>query len=349
VVAAKRGGGGIYRRVFGRMSAVNERLESAATTVVVAEVFATSALVLGRSEVLLLALFLFLWVHIGREVAGGGAGASSRERLYAGVLDRTQLVLLGLASRVAVSYSDFTSVQSVAVPGSVVVYKLGVLLCMLVFTAVLLHGNALAGLVSVVLYMVSDAIALLLESGDEGMLVPCVAFVLLVCSARVRPWVDGFVGGLGVVLDVVYMASVNWVLDLVADNSTEPLQHIALLVLLLFILEVCSAVEPTLRETQSYALFKVSSLVFAYFLSWRADAVCVLCIAVLALVVTRMSEWRATGYQLVVLVLLALITYEFNVMMSLTYGSVKLMSVTCLVVVLETVKVFSAGAAAKKT
>ena len=332
------------------MSAVNERLESAATTVVVAELFATSALVLGRSEVLLLALFLFVWVHIGREVAGGrGVGASSRERLYAGVLDRTQLVLLGLASRVAVSYSDFTSVQSVAVPDSVVVYKLGVLLCMLIFTSVLLHGNALSGLVNVVLYMVSDAIALLLESGDGGMLVPCVAFVVLVCSARLRPWVDGCVAGLGVVLDVAYMANVNWVMDLVADNSTVPLQHIALLVLLLFILEVCSAVEPSLRETQSYALFKVSSLVFAYFMSWGADLVCVLCIAVLALVVTRMSEWRATGYQLVVLVLLALITYEFNVMMSLTYGSVKLMSVTCLVVVLETVKVFSAGGAAKKT
>jgi hypothetical protein len=259
-------------------------------------------------------------------------------------------VLLGVASRVAVSYADFTSVQSVAVPGSVVVYKLAVLLCMLILTSVLVHGSSvLARLSSVVLYMVSDAIALLLESGDGGMLVPCVAFVLLVCSARLRPWVDGCVPGLGVVLDVVYMASVNWVLDLVHDSSSVALEHIALLVLLLGVLEVCCVVEPSLRETQSYALFKVSSLVFAYFLSWGPDAVCVLCIAVSSLVLTAMSAWRTTGYQLVVLVLIALLTYEFNVMLSLTYGSVKLMSLTCLVVAFETVKVFSAGAAAKKT
>ena len=330
------------------MSGVNARLESAATTVVVAEVYALCALALRGSEVLLLALYAFVWVRVGRAAAGGGAAASTSARLYEGVLDRAQLVLLGVASRVAVGYSAFTSVQSVAVPESVVVYKLTVLLCMLIAAGVLLHGNAaLGGLVNVVLYMVSDAISLLLESGNAGMLVPCVAFVLLVCSARLRPWVDGLVGGLGVVLDVVYMANVNWVLDLAADNSTAPLQHIALLALLLCILEVCSAVEPSLRETQSYALFKVSSLVFAYLLSWGADLVCVLYIAAAALVATRMSESRATGYQLVVLVLMALVTYEFNAMLNLTYGAVKLMSVTCLVVVFETIKVFSEGAAEK--
>ena len=330
------------------MSGVNARLESAATTVLVAEVYALLALALGGAEVLLLALFVFGWVHAGRAAAGAGDGAGTKQRLYAGVLDRAQLVLLGVASKVAVSYSAFTSVESAGVPYSVVVYKLAVLLCMLIFAAVLLHGDAaLGGLVSVLLYMVSDAISLLLESGEGGMLVPCVAFVVLVCSARLRPWVDGGVGGLGVVLDVVYMANVNWMLDLVADNSTLPLQHISLLALLLCILEMCSAVEPSLRETQSYALFKVSSLVFAYFMSWGADVVCLLCIAVAALMATGMSEGRATGYQLVVLVLIALVTYEFNAMLNLTYGAVKLVLVTCLVVVFETVKVLTEGAAEK--
>jgi hypothetical protein len=329
------------------MSGVNARLESAATTLLVAEGYAVCVLALSGSDTLMTCVFLFGLVHVGRAVAGG-QGASTRARLYEGVLDRAQLVLLGVASKVAMSYSAFTTVEMAGVPGSVIVYRLAVLLCMLIAAGVLLHGNAaLGGLVSVLLYMASDAISLLLESGDGGMLVPCVALVVLVCSARLRPWVDGLVGGLGVVLDVVYMANVNWVLDLVADSSTAPLQHISLLALLLCILEVCSAVEPSLRETQSYALFKVSSLVFAYFLSWGADLVCVLYIAVSALLATRMSESRATGYQLVVLVLMALLTYEFNAMLNLTYGAVKLMSVTCLVVVFETVKVFSEGAAEK--
>jgi len=331
------------------MSGVNARLESAATTVLVAETYALCVLALSGSDTLMTCLFLFGLLYLGRAVAGGH-GASTSARLSENVVDRAQLVLLGVASKVAMSYSSFTTAEIAEMPGSVIVYRLAVLLCMLIFAAVLLHGDgALGGLVSVLLYMVSDAISLLLESGEMGMLVPCVAFVVIVCSARLRPWLDGVVGGLGVALDVAYMANVNWVLDLVADNSTLPLQHISLLALLLCILEVCSAVEPSLRETQSYALYKVSSLVFAYLISWGADPVCLLCIAAAALVATGMSESRATGYQLVVLVLLALIAFEFNAMLNLTYGAVKLLLVTCLVVVFETVKVLSEGAAEKPT
>jgi hypothetical protein len=330
------------------MASVNARLESAATSVVVAEFFALSMEFLERSELLMLSVFLFVWVHMGCAlgvVYGSGrlcVGARNSACLLAGMLDRTQLVLLGVASRVLVSYMSFTSVQSVAVPGSVLLYKLAVLLCLLIFTSVLLHGDVvLSRLVNVVLYMVSDAIAMLLESGDGGMLVPCVAFVVLVCAARLRAWVDSAVPGLRVVLDVVYMANVNWVLDLVSDNSPAPLAHIAMLALALCILEVCSVADPSLRETQSYALFKVSSLVFEYLMSWGPDVVCVVCLSVFALVVTGTSEWRAPGQQLVVLVLLALVTYEFNAMLNLTYGGVKLMSVLCLVVVFETAKVLS--------
>jgi hypothetical protein len=330
------------------MASVNARLESAATSFVVTEVFAMSVPVLERTELLVLSVFLFVWLHIGCELAGVSdsaalrVGAPNRERLLAGVLSRTQVVLLGVASRVLVSYMSFMSVGSVAVPGSVLLYKLGVLLCLLIFTSVLLHGDVvLSRLVNVVLYMVSDAIAMLLESGDGGMLVPCVAFAVLVCAARIRAWVDSVLPGLRVVLDVVYMANVNWVLDLVQDHSPAPLPHIAMLVLVLSILEVCSVAEPSLRETQSYALFKVSSLVYAYLMSWGPDVVCVVCISVLALLLTGMSEWRATGYQLVVLVLMAMVMYEFDSMLNLTYGGVKLVLVTCLIVVFETVKVLS--------
>lgn len=114
-----------------------------------------------------------------------------------------------------------------------------------------------------------------------------------------------------------------------------------MLVLVLSILEVGSVVEPSLRETQSYALFKVSSLLYAYLMSFGPDVVCVVCISVLALVLTGMSEWRATGYQLVVLVLMSMVMYEFDSMLNLTYGGVKLVLVTCLIVVFETVKVVS--------
>lgn len=324
------------------MSTVNARLESAATSVIVAEVFGITGPLLERTELLVFALFMFVWVQIGDELRGRVARVRSSERLFDGVLDRTKLVLLGVVSRVLVGEVEFTSVQSLDVPASVLVYKLAVMLCMLIFTSVVLHGDAvLSRLVNVVLYMVSDAIQVLLESGDGGMLVPCVAFVVLVCTARLRDWVDSVVAGLRVVLDVVYMANVNWVLDFVRDNSTAPLQHIAMLGLVLCLLEVCSVAEPSLRETQSYALFKVSSLVFEYIMSWEPDVVCVVCLSVFALVVTGTSEWHAPGYQLVLLVLMAMITYEFNVMLSMTYGGVKLVSVSCLVVLFETVKLVS--------
>jgi len=173
--------------------------------------------------------------------------------------------------------------------------------------------------------------------------------VVLVVTARLRAYVDAAVPGLGVVLDVVYMANVNWVLDLVRDNSPAPLAQIAMLALVLCVLEVCSVAEPSLRETQSYALFKVSGLVFAYLMSWAPDAVCVVSLAVFALVVTGTSEWHSPGQQLVVLVLLALVTYEFNAMLNMTYGGVKLMSVACLVVVFEAIKVLSEKPAPART
>lgn len=327
------------------MSVVTDRLETAATTLIVGEVFAMSVKFVERDEVLLVSVFVFVLMCMVRRSVAFGAGLErvcARERLYVGVIDRTLLVVLGVATRVLMSFVDFTTVQSVAAPTSVVVYKLAVLVSLLIFTSVLLHGSGmLSRLVSVVLYIFSDAIGLLLESGDDGMLVPFVAFVVLISTARLRAWVEGVVAGLGVVLDAVYMANVNWVLDLVRDNSVVALSHIGMLLLILCVLEVCIVVEPSLRETQSYALYKVSSLVFAYLVSWDVDLVCVVCIAVTAIVLTWMHASQATGYQLAVLVLMNLVLYEFNAMLMMTYGGVKLLLLSCLVVLFETVRVTS--------
>jgi hypothetical protein len=326
------------------MSVVNDRLESAATTLIVEEVFATSVKFLEREEVLLVSLFVLVLVYMVRQVSVSAARGerAGRERLYVGVLDRTMLVLLGLVTRVLMSFVNFTTVQSVTVPTSAIAYKLAVMVSLLIFTSVLLHDSGiLSRLVSVVLYMFSDGISRLLESGDAGMPVPFVAFVVLICTARVRLWVEGRVAGLGVVLDAVYMANVNWVLDLVRDNSSVPMSHVGLLLLILCVLEVCIVVEPSLRETQSYALYKVSSLVFVYLMSWDVDLVCVVCVAVMALVLTSMHASQAIGYQLAVLVLMNLVLYEFNAMLLMTYGAVRLLSLSCLVVFFETVKMVS--------
>lgn len=334
------------------MSVVTERLESAATTSIVDEVFALGVKFVERDEILLGSVFLFVLVYMVRLVgvsAASGARAG-HERLYVGVLDRTLLVLLGLVTRVLMSFVNFTTVQSVTAPTSAIVYKLAVMVSLLIFTSVLLHDSGmLSRLVSVVLYMFSDGISRLLETGDGGMPVPFVAFVVLICTARLRAWVESRVAGLGVVLDAVYMANVNWVLDLVRDNSSVALSHIGLLLLILCVLEVCIVVEPSLRETQSYALYKISSLVFAYLMSWDVDLVCVVCVAVMALLLTSMHDSQATGFQLTVLVLMNLVLYEFNVMLRMTYGAVRLLSLTCLVVFFETVKiVFENEACARK-
>jgi len=324
------------------MSVVNDRLESAATTLIVEEVFAMSVKFLERDEVLLVSLFVLVLVYMVRQVSVSAASdaRARRERLYVGVLDRTLLVLLGLLTRVLMSFVNFTTVQSVNVPTSAIVYKLAVMVSLLIFTSVLLHDSGiLSRLVSVVLYMFSDGISRLLESGDGGMPVPFVAFVVLICTARLRLWVESRVTGLGVVLDAVYMANVNWMLDLVRDNSSVAQSHIGLLLLILCVLEVCIVVEPSLRETQSYALYKVSSLVFAYLMSWDVDLVCVVCVAVMALVLTSMNHSQATGFQLALLVLMNLVLYEFNAMLMMTYGAVRLLSLTCLVVFFETVKI----------
>jgi hypothetical protein len=333
------------------MSVVNDRLESAATTLIVEEVFAISVKFLEREEVLLVSLFVLVLLYMVRQasVSVASGARAGRERLYVGVLDRTLLVLLGLLTRVLMSFVNFTTVQSVNVPTSAIAYKLAVMVSLLIFTSVLLHDTGmLSRLVSVVLYMFSDGISRLLESGDGGMPVPFVAFVVLICTARLRLWVEGRVAGLGVVLDAVYMANVNWVLDLVRDNSSVALSHIGLLLLILCVLEVCIVVEPSLRETQSYALYKVSSLVFAYLMSWDVDLVCVVCVAVMALVLTSMHDSQATGFQLAVLVLMNLVLYEFNAMLLMTYGAVRLLSLSCLVVFFETVKMVSENEASAR-
>jgi len=324
------------------MSVVTERLESAATTSIVEEVFALGVKFVERDEMLLVCVFLFVMLYMVRQasVSAASGARARREQLYVGVLDRTLLVLLGVVTRVLMSFVNFTTVQSAVAPTAVIAHKLAVMVSLLIFTSVLLHDSGmLSRLVSVVLYMFSDGISRLLEAGDGGMPVPFVAFVVLICTARLRPWVEGSVAGLGVVLDAVYMANVNWMLDLVRDNSSVALSHIGLLFLILCVLEVCIVVEPSLRETQSYALYKVSSLVFAYLMSWDVDLVCVVCVAVMALLLTSMNHSQAIGFQLAVLVLMNLVLYEFNAMLLMTYGAVRLLSLTCLVVFFETVKI----------
>ena len=74
-----------------------------------------------------------------------------------------------------------------------------------------------------------------------------------------------------VLMQAVTTTNVNLVLDLVQDNCPAPLTHISMLILVMHLLEICKTIAHDLAETQAYAVYKISALLFSYILSFNID------------------------------------------------------------------------------
>jgi hypothetical protein len=155
-----------------------------------------------------------------------------------------------------------------------------------------------------------------LESARDGLVVPVVAAVVCTASPLMTAAFDAHVPGLGVLSRALFMATVNWLLDLIADTSATPSAHCAMLLLLAVILEVSKGVDPALADTQGYAIYRVAAVAAAYLRRLSVEPGVAIAFFALALAATRKipKSWALTGLaaQLLLLLLVSALVSEFK-------------------------------------
>jgi hypothetical protein len=318
--------------------AVNDRLEAALSVIVVQ--LAYEQLKPVGAPVLTLSSFIFygcLQAAVGR--AGRG--------LQRQVLLRCQVVLVGVLGCVFLACMQISPTEAGPRSTLFLVPKLAAVSCVLVFLSILLHKvRGQYNLVSISLFVFSDSIQGLLESAQDSLLVPVVAAV--VCTAA--PWLtrqlDARVPGLSVLCRALFMATVNWLLDLVQDTSATPGGHCAMLLLLTVVIEVCKSVDPALDETQAYAIYRVTAVLAAYLRRLRVESGIVAVCGLFALLVTRrlQTRWSLAGLaaQILVLVVVSAIVAEFKASIAPLPAANKGMALAALLVSFEAAKLASA-------
>ena len=161
--------------------------------------------------------------------------------------------------------------------------------------------------------MFSDSLQVQIEAVQDGLVVPVFATVVCITSPLLTK-LDARVPGLSVLSRALFMVTVNSVLDLMQDTSGTPSAHCVMMMLLTVVMEVCKSVEPTLDETQSYAIYRVVVVAAAYMQLLRVDANVVAVSGAFALFVTRRLEktWALAGLaaQILLLVLVNVIVTE---------------------------------------
>lgn len=219
------------------------------------------------------------------------------------VLLRCQVVLVGVVGSVFLANMQISSGGGVAA----LLPKLVAVGAVLVFLSIMLNKvQGRYNLVGICLFIFSDSIQGLLESSRDGLVVPIIAAV--VCSAS--PWLsrelDARVPGLSVLCRALFMATVNWLLDLVADTAATPAAHCALLLLLTVAIEVCKSVDPALDETQAYAIYRVTVVLAAYMRRLRVDTWIVAVSSTFLLVAVKKlhARWSLAGLAVQILLLL---------------------------------------------
>ena len=263
------------------------------------------------------------------------------------VLLRCQVVLVGVVGSVFLASMQISSGAAVAV----LLPKLVVVGAVLVFLSVMLHKvQGQYNLVGICLFVFSDSIQSLLESAQDSLVVPVVAAV--VCSAS--PWLsrelDARVPGLSVLCRALFMATVNWLLDLIADTSATPAAHCAMLLLLTVVIEVCKSVDPALDETQAYAIYRVTAVLAAYLRRLRVDSWIVAVSSTFALIAAKKlhTRWSLAGLAAQILVLLVVnaIVAEFKVSIAPLPTANKGIALAALLISFEAVKFVDTSPAA---
>jgi hypothetical protein len=256
------------------------------------------------------------------------------------ILSRCMILVLGVAAMHLTREIQFSSVDATAdVPMASTAARLISLTSMLLFVSVLLNGITMQyNFVNVFLYIFADAVESLMQSDGAGMLTLFVAFVTCSFASTAGAILRQLMPGLEVLMQAVTTANVNLVLDLVEDNCTAPLAHISMLLLLMHLLEVCKVVHSNLAETQGYAAYKISALLFSYILSFHIDVNLLAMLVGCGLFVLRSLTISPILDQLLYLVCINASIYLTNLAIGSVHGLLAILSMLCLIISFETVK-----------
>ena len=311
---------------------VTGRLESAVTLTLTRTAYA-SIMHQGNTRILLFccALSYMLLLFLDR---------IAHKRVLKNMLGRGMLIVLGIVALQLTREVQFSSIdsQDSAATGSTVA-RLICLTSMLVFVAVLLDGVSMPyNFVNVFLYIFADAIQSLLHVDGSAMLTLFLAFVTCSCASAASAVLRGLLPGLEVLMQAATTANVNLALAVVQDNCPLPLAHILLLLLLMHILEVCKVVRSDLGDTQGYAAYKISALLFSYILSLRIDVAMLTMLVVCGLLVLRNVSVSPVFDQLLYLLCINASVHLTNLAMRYVHGELAMLTMVCLIVAFETVK-----------
>ena len=321
--------------------AVHARLESALSTILVQLTYAQ----LRHVDVPALTISILILYGCVQAAARHVVNAFQRQLLL-----RCQMVLVGLAGCVFLAQMQISSSDDALSSTSItlLIPKLTVVACVLVFLSILLHEvQGQYNLVSICLFVFSDSMQGLLESAQDSLVAPVVAAVVCIASPWLATKLDARVPGLSVLCRALFMATVNWMLDLIQDTSASPGGHCAMLLLLTVVIEVCKNVDPALDETQAYAIYRITAVLAAYLRRMRVEAGIVIICATFALLATRRlaARWSLAGLATQILLLLAVsaIVAEFKSCIAPLPAANKGMALAALLVCFEAVKFVTAS------
>ena len=265
----------------------------------------------------------------------------AQKRVLQNMLGRGMTIVLGIVAMELTREIQFTSIDSESsAPTGSTVARLICLTSMLVFVSVLLDGVGMQyNFVSVFLYIFADAIQSLLHVDGSGMLTLLLAFVTCSCSSAASAVLRALLPGLEVLMQAATTANVNLVLDLVQDNCPAPLAHISMILILMHVLEICKAVCRDLAETQGYAAYKISALVFSYILSFNLDRQFLVMLVACGLLVLRYVSVSSVLDQLLYLLCINASIHLTNLAIGYVHGALAVITMLCLIISFETVKI----------
>jgi hypothetical protein len=286
------------------------------------------------SNILLLAcLFMYILLRVLARLASN--------KVASNILSRCMILVLGVVAMHMTREIQFSSVDGIHdTPIGSTAAKLISLTSMLIFVSVLLDGIPMQyNFVNVFLYIFADAIQSLMQADSAGMLILCVAFVTCSSSSAASAALRALLPGLEVLMQAATTANVNLVLDLVQDNCPAPLAHISMLLILMHVLEICKAVCSDLAETQGYAAYKISALVFRYILSFNLDSQFLTMLVGCGLLVLRYVSVSSVLDQLLYLLCINASIHLTNLAIGYVHGALAVITMLCLIISFETVKI----------
>jgi hypothetical protein len=319
------------------MSAIPDRLGAAVSTTLVT--LAYSELQGAGASSLTLACAVF---YVCLQVAVD----HTTDAFHGHVLQRVQIVLVGVLGNVLLASLQIASVRLDGDGAAqLLVQDILTLSCVLAFVGVSLHSvKGASNFVNIALFVFSDAVKGVLESGQNGAVIPLVTAVVCCTSPWLSATLDARVPGLSVLVRALFMANVNWLLDLVSDTAATPVAHCAMLALITVLIEVCKHVYAELDEPQSYAIYRIAGVLSAYLLELHVELGIVAALGVCFLMAARWHEARwpllHLAFQVLLMLTVNAIVGEFRETISALPAPNKAFALVSLVMAFEAVKLF---------